>query len=123
VENRYGDLKQLGTPTLIADQVFHAAAVIGATFADWRQLDPARLRGRIAIDEAPRGEGVGSDLLGHPLRGLAWLAASEVAAEFGGLRAGQVVLLGSVTPPVWLDGPALVSVEFPPLAPVLLRVN
>jgi 2-keto-4-pentenoate hydratase len=43
---------------------------------------------------------------------LAWLAASAVAAAFGGLRAGQVVMLGSVTPPIWLDGPARVRVAF-----------
>src|SRR5476651_2287158 len=29
VENRYDDLKTLGTPTLIADQVYHVAAVVG----------------------------------------------------------------------------------------------
>jgi len=123
VENRYGDLKELGTPTLIADQVFHAAAVIGPPLKEWRELDPAGLRGRIEVNGAPRGEGVGADLLGNPLRGLAWLAGSEVAAAFGGLFAGQVVLLGSVTPPVWLDGPAIVSVDFPPLAPAILRLD
>jgi 2-keto-4-pentenoate hydratase len=123
VENRYGDLQELGTPTLVADQVFHAAAVIGPPRQDWRALDPAGLTGRIAVDDAPRGEGVGAELLGNPLRGLAWLAGSEVAAAFGGLRAGQVVLLGSVTPPIWLDGPATVRVEFPPLAPVIVRID
>jgi 2-keto-4-pentenoate hydratase len=45
-----------------------------------------------------------------------------VAAAFGGLREGQVVLLGSVTPPIWLDGPGVVTVEFPPLGPVVLRL-
>ena len=53
-----------------------------------------------------RGEGVGADLMGHPLNCLAWLAGSSVAAAFGGLQAGQVVMLGSVTPPIWLTGPA-----------------
>ena len=44
VENRYQDLRALGTPTLIADQVYHAAAVIGAAAgADWRALDLAGL--------------------------------------------------------------------------------
>src|ERR1700712_1378502 len=31
VENRYGDLKLLGTPTLLADQMYHCAAVIGGS--------------------------------------------------------------------------------------------
>ncbi len=51
---------------------------------------------------------------------LAWLAGSAEAAAFGGLRAGQIVMLGSVCPPVWLDGPAEVEVRFSPLPPVTL---
>jgi 2-keto-4-pentenoate hydratase len=58
------------------------------------------------------GEGDGRDLLGHPFEALAWLAASGAAAAFGGLRAGQVVWLGSVTPPIWLDGPCAVDARF-----------
>jgi 2-keto-4-pentenoate hydratase len=124
VENRYGDLAELGTPTLIADQMFHAAAVLGEPgTTDWRALDVAALPGRITVDGHVRGEGVGADLLGHPLNCLAWLAASSVAAAFDGLQAGQVVLLGSVVPPIWLTGPTSVTVEFPPLPPVQVRLT
>jgi 2-keto-4-pentenoate hydratase len=124
VDNRYGDLKELGTPTLIADQVFHGAAVLGPTAspgpgqADWRLLDIPALTGRILIDGQERDSGLGAELLGDPLNCLAWLAASPVAAAFGGLKGGQVILLGSVTPPIWLTGPAHVRVEFSPLPAV-----
>ena len=123
VENRYGDLAAFGTPSLIADQVFHAAAVLGVPTGlgwtgDWRTLDIPTLGGSLAIDGVERDRGVAADLLGHPMNGLAWLAGSAVAAAFGGLRAGQVVLLGSVTPPVWLEAPGTVTVAFPPLPPV-----
>jgi 2-keto-4-pentenoate hydratase len=124
VENRYGELGELGTPTLIADQVFHAAAVLGEPgVQDWRSLDVATLRGRLVVDGHVRDEGVGADLMGHPLSCLAWLAGSSVAAAFGGLKAGQVVMLGSVTPPIWLTGPANVTVDFAPLPPVQVRLN
>ena len=124
VENRYGDLAELGTPTVIGDQVFHAAAVLGDPGTmDWRVLDVAALPGRITVDSDVRGEGVGADLLGHPLNSLAWLAASPVAAAFGGLQPGQVIMLGSVTPPIWLTGPVSVTVEFPPLPPVQVRLT
>ena len=123
VENRYGELAELGMPTLIGDQVFHAAAVPGEPGRqDWRSLDVAALRGRIMVDGQVRDEGVGADLLGHPLNCLAWLAGSSVAAAFGGLKAGQVVMLGSVTPPVWLTGPAYVTVDFAPLPAVQVRL-
>ncbi|HTW28276.1 MAG TPA: fumarylacetoacetate hydrolase family protein [Acetobacteraceae bacterium] len=122
VEQRYGDLRVLGTPTLIADQVFHAAAVLGPPAPGWRELDLTALPGRILVDGTERFSGRGGDLLGHPMQALAWLAGSSVVAAFGGLRAGQVVMLGSVTPPVWLPGSAVVQVEFPPLPPVHLRL-
>jgi 2-keto-4-pentenoate hydratase len=124
VDNRYGtppagDLKALGTPTLIADQVYHAAAVLGAPAEGWRTLDLAAVTGRISVDGVLRAEGKGADLLGHPMAALAWLAGSGVARVFGGLRAGQVVMLGSVTPPIWLDGPGTAEVEFDGLGPVV----
>ncbi len=123
VENRYGDLKALGTPTLLADQMYHAAAVIGDRHdLDWRTLDIGALRGRISVDDGTADEGLTSDLLGHPLNGLAWLAGSAEAAAFGGLEAGQVVMLGSVTPPVWLTGPASITVSFAPLPAVTVRL-
>ena len=119
VENRYGELLELGVPTLIADQVFHAAAVLGEPgMRDWRSLDIGTLRGRLVVDGHQRDEGLGADLMGHPMNCLAWLAGSSVAAAFGGLKSGQVIMLGSVTPPVWLTGPASVTVEFSPLPPV-----
>ena len=123
VENRYGELLELGTPTLIADQVFHAAAVLGEPgTANWHTLNIGTLRGRLIVDGHQRDEGVGADLMGDPMNCLAWLAGSCVAEAFGGLKAGQVVMLGSVTPPVWLTGPASVTVDFSPLPPVQVRL-
>jgi 2-keto-4-pentenoate hydratase len=123
VENRYDDLKTLGTPTLIADQVYHVAAVLGDQGGiDWRALDVGALRGRILIDGVERDAGVTGDLMGHPFTCLAFLASSPVAAAFGGLKAGQCVMLGSVTPPVWLDAPAVVTVEFDGLPVVTARL-
>jgi 2-keto-4-pentenoate hydratase len=145
VENRYGGsgadaLARVGVATLVADQFFHAAAVLGAGMEQgrrqggraggregdgvaWRTLDLAALPGRITVDGITRGEGLGSELLGHPMAALAWLAGSDLAAAFGGLRAGQVVMLGSVTPPIWLDGPCGVTVAFDHLPPVSLRLT
>lgn len=121
VERRYGDLGVLGTPTLIADQVFHAAGLVGAAVADWRAVDLGAARGELRVDGAVRGAGHGRDLLGHPLEALAWLAGSGAAAAFGGLRAGQVVWLGSVTPPIWLEGPCRVEADFDLLGVARLR--
>ncbi len=121
VEKRYGDLKALGTPALIADQVFHAAGVLGVPVPDWRAVDLGATHGRLTVAGTLRGEGRGADLLGHPLEALAWLAGSGAAKAFGGLKPGQVVFLGSVTPPIWLDGPCEVEAAFDTLGSVKLR--
>ena len=111
VDDRYGDLRALGVPLLAADRVFHAAGSLGPERQDWRRLDLAALGGELRVDGALRGEGPGSVLMGDPLAALAWLAGSECAAAFGGLKAGQVVFLGSVCTPVWLPGPCRVTVS------------
>lgn len=125
VENRYSDMKAVGTPTLIADQFFHAAAVLGPETrfapADLAAGALREIAGGMRIDGALFGEGRGADLLGDPLDVLRWLAASGAASAFGGLKAGQVVLCGSVTPPAWLAGPGLVEVAFAELGAVTVR--
>ena len=121
VEKRYGDLAELGTPTLIADQVFHASGVLGAPVADWRSIDLGAARGEFHVGGKVVGAGHGRDLLGHPLEALAWLAGSGAAEVFGGLKAGQVVWLGSVTPPIWLGGPGPVEADFDLLGKAFLR--
>ena len=126
VENRYGppplgDLKAVGTPTLIADQVYQAACILAEPPADWRSLDLAAIQGRFLVNGEERATGHGRDLLGHPMNALAWLAASAEVAAFGGLRAGQIVMLGSVTPPLWLDGPCEVTADFAGMKPVHIR--
>jgi 2-keto-4-pentenoate hydratase len=123
VENRYQDFGALGAPTLIADQVFHTGGVLGAAATGWPGLDLKTVRGRILVDGAERASGVGADLLGDPLAALAWLADSGAAHAFGGLRAGQVVFLGSVTPPIWLDGPCAVEVQFDGMGSVRLDLR
>ncbi len=121
VEKRYDDLKALGTPTLIADQVFHAAGVMGDPCPGWRDLDLGAVRGEMRLDGKPMGSGFGRDLLGHPLAALAWLVGSGAAEVFGGLKAGQVVWLGSVTPPFWLERPCLVEACFEGLGTARLQ--
>lgn len=118
VENRYGDFASLKTPMLIADQVFHAAAIVADGIKSFSVSDLPQLAGRMTVDGSVRGEGLAGELLGNPMNCLAWLAGSDVIAAFGGLRAGQVIMLGSVTPPIWLDRPAEVVVSFPALPEV-----
>jgi 2-keto-4-pentenoate hydratase len=101
VDNRYGDFLALGVPTLIADDFFHAACVLGPPAADWRDLDLAAVRGRTLVDGAEAGIGVGADVMGHPFNAVAWLAR-ELGGRGQTLCAGQIVLTGSIVATQWL---------------------
>ena len=89
-------------------EVFPAIEIVEQRYADMSALHTPT----VVADQMFHGEGLGSELLGHPMAALAWLAGSPCAAVFGGLKAGQVVFLGSVTPPHWVQGPGRVEVEF-----------
>jgi 2-oxo-3-hexenedioate decarboxylase/2-keto-4-pentenoate hydratase len=110
VDDRYEDYRSLDTPTLVADDFFNAACVLGAPAEAWRELDLGAVRGRMTINGAEVGAGQGGDILGHPLEALAWLA-SALATRGRHLEAGTFVLLGSVVQTRWVDAGDLVEVE------------
>lgn len=122
VENRYVDLADFGAPAMVADQVFHAAAILGEPYPAWQEINLSDLAGQITVNGVVRDSGFGRDLLGGPMKALAWLAGSAEVAAFGGLRAGQIIMLGSVCPPIWLDGPARIEVEFVSFSPVIVNL-
>jgi 2-keto-4-pentenoate hydratase len=110
VDDRYEDYRSLDTPTLVADDFFNTACVLGAAAATWRELDLVEVRGHMTINGAEVGAGRGGDILGHPLEALAWLA-NTLAARGRHLRAGEFVLLGSVVETRWVEAGDLVEVE------------
>jgi 2-keto-4-pentenoate hydratase len=110
VDDRYDDYRALDTPTLIADDFFNAACVLGAPVTAWHELDLAGVRGRMRINGPEVGTGRGGDILGNPLEALAWLA-NAVAVRGRCLEAGAFVLLGSVVETRWVAQGDLVEVE------------
>jgi 2-keto-4-pentenoate hydratase len=108
VDDRYADYRALDTPTLIADDFFNAACVLGKPLEAWRALDLTALRGRMAINGIEVGTGSGGDILGHPLAALVWLA-NALAERGQQLNAGEFVLLGSVVETRWVDQGDLVE--------------
>ncbi len=117
VDDRYADFRQTPPATLIADDFFQSAAVLGDEVAAWRDLDLAAMTGVTTIDGAEAGRGQGAEVLGHPLAALAWLADCLDANGIG-LGAGEVVLLGSLVAVQWLDGPAHARTEIQGLGAV-----
>jgi 2-oxo-3-hexenedioate decarboxylase/2-keto-4-pentenoate hydratase len=110
VDDRYRDYRTFDLASLIADDFFNAAAVVGPPVTDWRGLDLAALEGRMTLDGREAGRGRGADILGHPLEALAWLA-NALAARVRGLAAGSLVLLGSVVETQWPAAGQTVEIE------------
>ena len=121
VDDRYVDFRALTGPDLIADDFFQTACLLGPGVSDWSGLDLTKLAGRTTINGDPRGLGVGADVMGHPFAALAWLADLRLR-QGSCLKAGEVVLTGSVVATQWLDGPATATTEIEHLGSVTARL-
>jgi 2-oxo-3-hexenedioate decarboxylase/2-keto-4-pentenoate hydratase len=110
VDDRYVDWRRTDTPTLIADDFFGAASVIGAPVKASQLGDLAALEGRAIVNGQEIAKVAATDLMGHPLNALAWLA-NAMASRGGKLRAGDTVFLGGLTATRWLNGGDKVSFE------------
>jgi 2-keto-4-pentenoate hydratase len=120
VEDRYVDYQSLDTPTLVADDFFHFGCVLGS---ERRDLDPRRLgevRASMSINDSEVGSGVGTDILGDPLLVLEWLANHQ-AAQNSPIRAGDLILLGSLVQTQWVSPGDRVEVANTPLGHVRAR--
>ena len=80
---------------LIADNAWNAGVVLGEFMKSWGDLESACGVMRVNGQEADRG--YGRDALGHPFVPLTWLA-NHLAASGGGLKAGDIVMTGSIVP-------------------------
>jgi 2-keto-4-pentenoate hydratase len=101
VDDRYADWQSLGAPTLVADDFFAAGCVLGQAVPRSKVPDLLHVVGRALINGDEVSRGTGADVLGHPHHALAWLA-NHIAAIGKDLRAGEIVLTGSLVKTVWL---------------------
>ena len=122
VDDRYEDWRTIGTPTLIADDFFAAGCVLGTPVDPSDTADLATMVGRTLVNDVEVGRGMGSEVMGHPYAALAWLA-DHLARRGSGLRAGDVVLTGSLVQTVWLEPGDAASVSISGLGDVALELR
>ena len=97
VDDRHADLAQLArqVSSLVAANVFNAGIVLGPPVVDWRAIDLTAARGTLRTNGVVAGEGRGSDVMGHPLEAVAWLA--NVLAKRGrSLSPGMTIMTGAI---------------------------
>jgi 2-oxo-3-hexenedioate decarboxylase/2-keto-4-pentenoate hydratase len=117
VDDRYSDWQTMGAPTLVADDFFAAGCVLGQPVARSAAPDLKDVAGRAVINDVEVSRGTGADVLGHPHHALAWLA-NHLAAGGNGLRAGQIVLTGSLVKTIWLNAGDRVTMDLSGLGSV-----
>jgi 2-keto-4-pentenoate hydratase len=122
VTSAYGDdWVEAGALALIADNGVHGCLVLGPATEDWRGLDLAEHQVTLRRNGIVKGIGHGANALGHPLDALAWLANQAVAGGRG-LKAGDIITTGVVTPFLHAeDGDTFVA-DFGPLGEVRLNM-
>jgi 2-keto-4-pentenoate hydratase len=103
VDDRAADYATLDVRSLVADNSWNAGIVLSEFAPTWPDL--GSVLGRATKDHVAIGEGHGRDILGHPFNSVAWLA-TQLAWRGVGLKAGQVVMTGSVMKTVFPDADA-----------------
>lgn len=99
VDDRGCDYPSLDVQSLVADNSWNSGVVLGEFVRRWPELDTVQgvlhvTGGGASAAGEPR-HGRGSDVLGHPLRPVAWLVR-HLAASGDRLRPGDVVMTGSM---------------------------
>jgi 2-keto-4-pentenoate hydratase len=103
IDNRYGAPLEVGIPTILTDDFFHAAFVLGPPQNGWGELLKSDRRGATEID-GTAVHGSTADVL-RPFEALRWLV-QKLAGHGHNLSAGEIVLTGSLVKPTPIRLPA-----------------
>ena len=93
IDDRAADYANLDVRSLVADNSWNAGIVLSEFKTAWPDLAP--VLGRATNNGDLIGEGYGRDILEHPFNSVAWLA-TQLASRGATLKAGEVVMTGSM---------------------------
>jgi 2-keto-4-pentenoate hydratase len=93
IDDRSADYRQLEALSLIADNAWNGGIVLGDFTKSYPDL--AAIEAVVCMEGQIIDRGFGRDVLGHPFHSLAWLS-THLAAQGSRLRAGEIVMTGSV---------------------------
>ena len=124
---RFRDVPGAGEAQLIADNACAWRYVLGPRAPSlWRDTGLAghRVTGRVSGPTAgeAEAEGVGANVLGHPLAALTWLA-NELSGLGLPLEAGQIVTTGTCIAPMPVEPGDTVTADFGSLGMVTCRIG
>lgn len=113
---------EAGVASLIADNAVHGDWIGGAPVTDWSGIDLMDGPVRVLIDGTETASGAGRAVDGGCFGAAAWLA-NRLARDGIGLKAGEIITTGTVTPPVPVGPGQTVVADFGALGRVELELG
>lgn len=104
----------------ISDNAAMGAMVYGGNPTDPRSIDLRWVSALLYRNETIEETGVAAGVLNHPAMGVAWLA-NKLAQHGDRLEAGELVLAGSFTRPMWVHQGDTVLADYGPLGTIACR--
>jgi 2-oxo-hept-3-ene-1,7-dioate hydratase len=104
----------------ISDNAAMGAMVIGGTPVKPDAVDLRWVSALLSRNQTIEESGVAAAVLGHPAMGVAWLA-NKLAQHGQALEAGELILAGSFTRPMWVERGDTVHADYGELGTVTCR--
>lgn len=104
----------------ISDNAAMGAMVVGGRPIAVNETDLRWASALLYRNETIEDSGVAGAVLGHPAMGVAWLA-NKLAQHDQSLEAGEIVLAGSFTRPMWVERGDTVHADYGALGAVTCR--
>lgn len=104
----------------ISDNAAMGGMVIGGTPVKPGDVDLRWVAALLYRNETIEESGVAAAVLNHPAAGVAWLA-DKLAHHGDRLEAGEIVLAGSFTRPMWVEPGDTVLADYGPLGTIACR--
>ncbi len=104
----------------ISDNAALGAMVLGGRPVAVDEVDLRWVSALLYRNQTIEETGVAAGVLNHPASGVAWLA-NKLARHGSGLEAGEIVLAGSFTRPMWVERGDTVHADYAALGAITCR--
>ncbi|MFC9919780.1 2-oxo-hept-4-ene-1,7-dioate hydratase [Agromyces binzhouensis] len=104
----------------ISDNAAMGAMVVGGRPVKVDEVDLRWVGALLSRNETIEESGVAGAVLGHPAMGVAWLA-NKLAQHGQSLGAGEIILAGSFTRPMWVERGDTVHADYHDLGSISCR--
>jgi 2-oxo-hept-3-ene-1,7-dioate hydratase len=106
----------------ISDNAAYGAMVLGDVHKRPDEIDLRWVPGVLSRNGEIEETGVAAGVLGHPATGVAWLA-NKFHQHGDRLEAGEIILAGSFTRPMWVAAGDLVRADYGPMGVIECRFS